>query len=403
LISKEERLKILQEANMAEATTAFNCRTNSFEGENKLRPYLTIRMDITNRCNLKCIMCHFADDAFEQKPARNVTADDLRKMLDGLSPFLHTIVLSCGREPLISPHLPDILSYLSSAHSGIDIEICTNAMLLDDSVRRLMIEHGVTALMASIDAVGRKELESIRIGAKYDRVMSNVLSLTRLKKAVRSPLPIVIFNYVMMNRNIHEAPYFLHIAQKSGCSMVDFHHAAPGCEHFPFEEMLDRRPEKYNYYQRLIASEAARRKLTIFLPPPFEMPDNYDPRIDPEVRMDDFLSIAPCDPSPPLPIPKKFPRNFRPRNFDETIVAQLEGRAICKRPFTEIMIRDQEEILPCPWYKTPLGLISSGQSLQEIFFGERFSFLRQAMLAGRQDAGCAGCPINGHLLSARAL
>ena len=65
---------------------------------------------------------------------------------------------------------------------------------------------------------------------------------------------------------------------------------------------------------------------------------------------------------------------------------------------SEIMVRDQEEVLPCPWHGKTLGRLSEGKSISDIFFGEDFARLRQNMFKPEGDPGCAHCPIkSGHL------
>lgn len=40
---------------------------------------------------------------------------------------------------------------------------------------------------------------------------------------------------------------------------------------------------------------------------------------------------------------------------------------------TEVMIRDQGEVLPCPWHQKVLGHLDQGNGLEQIFFGENFA------------------------------
>ena len=58
-----------------------------------------------------------------------------------------------------------------------------------------------------------------------------------------------------------------------------------------------------------------------------------------------------------------------------------------------LMIRDQDEVLPCPWHGKTLGRLSEGKSLSEIFLGENFAALRRNMLKPEGDPDCANCPI----------
>jgi MoaA/NifB/PqqE/SkfB family radical SAM enzyme len=77
----------------------------------------------------------------------------------------------------------------------------------------------------------------------------------------------------------------------------------------------------------------------------------------------------------------------------EGTVAEEFSTTFCNRPFSEIMVRDQNEVLPCPFHEKPLGLLSEGKTLAEIFQGEAFQRLRRNMLRPEGDPACANCPI----------
>ena len=59
---------------------------------------------------------------------------------------------------------------------------------------------------------------------------------------------------------------------------------------------------------------------------------------------------------------------------------------------SEIMVRDQNEVLPCPFHEKPLGLLSEGKTLAEIFQGEAFQRLRRNMLRPGCDPHRVGFP-----------
>jgi MoaA/NifB/PqqE/SkfB family radical SAM enzyme len=107
--------------------------------------------------------------------------------------------------------------------------------------------------------------------------------------------------------------------------------------------------------------------------------------------------VAAGDESAPIP---------RSRDLDvppwEGSVAEEFSTTFCNRPFSEIMVRDQNEVLPCPWHEKPLGLLSEGKSLAEIFEGEAFQRLRRNMLRPEGDPACANCPIKSHHLPTNA-
>src|SRR4051794_34675288 len=141
---------------------------------------LTLRLDIINKCNLRCVMCHFSDDAIFKRPSRQFTEEQFRTPFDEIGPLVSQVMLSCGDEPLTSKFLPAILRYLATEHPQVAIEFCTNAMLMSAPIRELLMETRVARLLFSIDAVSAPLLESIRVGCRYDQLVGNIVALRDL-------------------------------------------------------------------------------------------------------------------------------------------------------------------------------------------------------------------------------
>ena len=78
--------------------------------------------------------------------------------------------------------------------------------------------------------------------------------------------------------------------------------------------------------------------------------------------------------------------------------AFLSG-ASCLRPFNEIMIVDEQKILPCSYYNDSMGNLDEDNTLYSIFFNEKFRKVpRQRKLLSRVDHNCMNCPIMINLL-----
>jgi MoaA/NifB/PqqE/SkfB family radical SAM enzyme len=361
------------------------------------RPGLTLRLDIINKCNLRCVMCSFSDDAIFKRPTRQFSDEQFRALFDEIGPSVSQVMLSCGDEPLTSKYLPEILRYLAREHPQVSIGFCTNAMLMSAPLRELIMETRVARLLFSIDAVSKPLLEAIRVGCRYDQLVGNIIALRDLKASRRSSVPAFVFNFVMMNRNIHEAPAFVGMATALGAEAIDFRHVVPLFHDFPPEELLSAHQGKYNFYRHRIAAQARRFGVQYYLPPPFEKAEPWRPAQEADVDFGDFKRLVAHSPDGnPGHLPDR--RQTPPGSSWEGTVAEDFSITFCNRPFSEMMIRDQEEVLPCPWYEKTLGRLSGGQSLSEIFLGDAFAGLRRNMLKPEGDPGCAHCPIKAGYL-----
>lgn len=354
---------------------------------------LTLRLDIINKCNLRCVMCHFSDDAVFKRPTRQFTGEQFKALFDGIGPEISQVALSCGDEPLTSKFLPDILRYLATEHPHVAIEFCTNAMLMRAPIRELIVETRVARLLFSVDAVTKPLLESIRVGCRYEQLIGNILALRQLKERHQNPFPAFTFNYVMMNRNIHEAPAFVRMAKRLGAESIDFRHMVPIPPYFVADDVLFAHRAKYNFYRDQIITAATDLKMVYYLPAAFVTTERWLPKAQPEISFADFDRVVADSPgaSASLMIGPGAVEVRSTRSHGS--VAEDFGATFCNRPFSEIMVRDQEEVLPCAWHGKTLGRLSEGKTLSEIFLGEKFAALRRNMLKPEGDPDCACCPI----------
>ncbi len=364
------------------------------------RPGLTLRLDVINKCNLRCIMCSYSDPEVFGRPMKKVRPEELRTLFEGLAENVRTVVLSCADEPLTSSYFPDILSYVVDEHPHVDVEFCTNAMLMNAKIRRLLIEKGVGHLMLSMDGSSKATLESIRVGAKYERILANIKALRDLKRAAGARYPILVMDFVMMSRNIHEAPVFVEMASRLGVRMIDFRHVIPGYMNDP-EEMLCHQRARYNYYREEALRAAARFKVDVTIPPPYETPERFDATGEPVADLAEFDAVASDQALGEVPVPRRFPRGFKSRHARGTAAEHFAG-TYCPRPFSEVMVAEQDLVRPCPWYRGHLGRLSEGKTLADVFFGPEAQRLRRNMLRPEGDSGCQGCPLKAEYLASEA-
>ncbi|MCP4663390.1 MAG: radical SAM protein [bacterium] len=361
------------------------------------KPGIVLRLDVINKCNLRCVMCHFADVNILREPTWKLTVEEFEDFFEDVSPYVRSVLLSCADEPLTSHLFPTILSHVAEKYPHLEIEFCTNAMLMNARIRRLVIEKGVTHLIFSMDGVRKKTLESIRIGSKYEKVVGNILALRDLKQAASSEFPIFVMDFVMMASNIHEAPAFVELSSRLGARMIDFRHVVPGELFNDPKHFLCNDRAKYNYFRDLVVKEGKRHKVDIVIPPPYETTERFSPTGVPHVDLGDFEKV---DPSPVVgktPVPREFPKGFKTRHTRGT-AAERFAETYCERPFSEMTILDQDLVKPCPWHRTHLGKLSDGKTLAEIFFGNEFAELRKKMLDPAGDPNCQDCPWKSDLL-----
>lgn len=343
---------------------------------------LYIAMDITDRCNLRCAMC--VRTALPWAPAPDLTLDEFRTIGDHCFHRAVVLSLSCVSEPLLSPRFAEIMAALA-AYRVPSTELVTNGMLLDEPKIRAMLEGGLSRLIVSIDGATPETYESIRAGARWERLLANLELLQRLKAERRTPRPVLRLNFVMMRRNVEELPDLLRLAARVGASQVTAQHMtpyAPGSE----AESLFRHQALAN--RVLVAAHrlAARSRITFNAPPLFAA-GGRRPNDAPWLLASRLVAGAGVLREFGLARLRVLARNRLRRSV-------TRRRTWCHHPEEVVFLDPRANVRPCvSWGSEPVLGNCLRQSLDEILASPAYVRLRDE-LAGRlpKRQTCLHCP-----------
>ena len=126
------------------------------------RRHVTLRLDLINKCNLRCVMCHYSNELFSKRPAQRIAPEQFAAFFDPIAPVTREVVLSCGDEPLMSPHFEAILGELAARDPEVRVRFCTNAMLLSEKIAQAIIAAHTYLVMFSFDGIRSETLHRIR-------------------------------------------------------------------------------------------------------------------------------------------------------------------------------------------------------------------------------------------------
>ena len=90
-----------------------------------------------------------------------------------------------------------------------DVVLNSNANLLDEQAARDIIDCGLDALYIGIDANSPETYAKVRVGGNFEKVVSNVRRLVRLKEELKSQTPEVYVQFVEMDANSQEKEGFI--------------------------------------------------------------------------------------------------------------------------------------------------------------------------------------------------
>jgi radical SAM protein with 4Fe4S-binding SPASM domain len=163
-----------------------------------------IHIELTNYCNLKCKVCPTGIGELKRHPAF-MEPDLFERLINEVGPYLMTASLWGWGEPLLHPHLSDILRL---AHNrGVTTFISTNGQNLDDEkVLKTLIDYPPTFLIVALDGMSDETNSLFRVGAKVKPALSGVHRLAQMKARAGLELPILNWRYIVMKHNQHELP-----------------------------------------------------------------------------------------------------------------------------------------------------------------------------------------------------
>jgi radical SAM protein with 4Fe4S-binding SPASM domain len=167
---------------------------------------LVAKIEVTNRCNLRCIMCRDEHDTRVIQELDPAVFARLKRIF----PTLLSVYLYGIGEVLTYRHLDRLIDQLLAF--DIDVGLITNGMLITDPLARSWVERGLYKLSISVDAATAHNYERIRRGASFAKLLAHLASIKKWKHHFGLSRPIVTINYVAMRSTIEELPALIELA-----------------------------------------------------------------------------------------------------------------------------------------------------------------------------------------------
>ncbi len=164
---------------------------------------MSINLETTNHCNLRCIMCprHLTDRGF------GLMDDGLyQKLIDEIAekgPVL-TLTLIKDGESLIHPRVHELIKYAKERKAAHRIEIFSNGILLDEDRSVKIIESGLDVLNISIDAMNPETYKKIKGRDQYEMVVKNTKRFAEIKKEMGAKTPLLVAKFIGMTENAEQ-------------------------------------------------------------------------------------------------------------------------------------------------------------------------------------------------------
>lgn len=190
------------------------------EGDLLLHPRIPdvnkLYIEATTGCNLQCSTCIRNEWSDPLAPMQKSTFEKIVESLDGL-PDLKRVVFTGFGEPLTHPHILEMIAAIREHH--IDVTVGTNGLLLKPKIAEELIRMGVDRVMVSIDGGEPDTYKNIR-GALLSQVIQSIRDLNQIKHDMKSLIPAVGVEFVVMKSNQGELGQLVELAKNLNISRI---------------------------------------------------------------------------------------------------------------------------------------------------------------------------------------
>ncbi len=187
-------------------------------------PYF-IQVEVSTICNFRCRMCWFGllhlDEVKEKFEGRMsyMSFDNFKKIFEEIK-YTECVLLQGTGEPFLNPEIFEMIRYLRERRIP-HIWIISNGSKITSEVSREIIDSRVGEICVSLDGATAKTYESIRKGANFEEVVSNLKGLVAEKRRRGVDYPQIALIFVALKTNIAEVSDFIRLAHEIGVNRVD--------------------------------------------------------------------------------------------------------------------------------------------------------------------------------------
>ena len=143
------------------------------------RPLKSLRLSVTDRCNLRCSYCMPEEDSVWLPREDVLTFEEMATLTGYFTDLGVDKVRLTGGEPLLRRDLPRLIRLLLQNHNIQEIALTTNGILLPDQAEALY-EAGLHRVTVSLDTLRPERFRQLTRRDEYARVLEGIESVGRV-------------------------------------------------------------------------------------------------------------------------------------------------------------------------------------------------------------------------------
>ncbi|MDA3863645.1 MAG: radical SAM protein [Deltaproteobacteria bacterium] len=138
-------------------------------------PYI-LELEITRRCNLKCIHCYAESENIDF--AKELSFNEIRQLLQQAKQLGIEELSLTGGEVLVHPQFIEIVDL--AFQMGFNLRFVSNGVLFSDKLIEQLCQKPIKLITISLDAINPQIHEKIRGKGTHKKTLDNILKLSQI-------------------------------------------------------------------------------------------------------------------------------------------------------------------------------------------------------------------------------
>ncbi len=174
-------------------------------------------VDPSNMCQLGCPGCvHSSSPGAAERflwPNGTLPESRFRELMQRFGPTAVAVYFCDYGEPLLNRNTPALIRIAKSFRLQAMLSTSLSVRQLDADA---CVESGLDFMVMSIDGVTQPVYERFRRGGRLDLVFENIRRLVEARQRLRRVTPVLSWNFLAFQHNVHEIPEALRMARRLG-------------------------------------------------------------------------------------------------------------------------------------------------------------------------------------------
>lgn len=218
---------------------------------------LLVNLEITKRCNLRCIHCNIrkTPETYSDIINKEFSTSEVKQIVDSLKVLGTKYISISGGEPFLRKDIFELIEYIKN--NGFGLHISSNGLLIKEDVANRINDLGLDTISISLDAVNPELHDKIR-GVKYAFDMA-IEAIKNLKNCKDRHIQIGI-SPIITDVNLDDLPKLVDFAKDLGVDAIRFQPWHISLGHNETETMLNIKTDRLENLDNIIEQVIDRTK-----------------------------------------------------------------------------------------------------------------------------------------------